>query len=54
MILISYADGKMRYNITNPNSWQAIAVSLRAGLVTMASIAPIWTIKTRLACHRDY
>jgi hypothetical protein len=50
-----YQDGKRRYQYdqTNPNSWQTIFISLRAGLISMFISAPFWTVKTRMVLYRE-
>jgi hypothetical protein len=48
-----FADGKKRYNYNRETSplWLTIWISLRAGLVTMTVVNPIWCIKTRITLH---
>jgi hypothetical protein len=46
-----YQEGKRRYDhdAQNPFSWKTVFISLRAGMVTMASTTPLWAVKTRMA-----
>lgn len=48
-----FADGKKRYNYDRETSplWLTIWISLRAGLVTMTFVNPIWCVKTRVTLH---
>ena len=55
LFFFMYADGKNRYNYdkNHPYSLKAMAISLRAGLISMAVTAPLWTVKTRLILFRE-
>lgn len=55
LFFFMYADGKNRYNYdkNHPYSLKAMAISLRAGLVSMAITAPLWVVKTRLILYRE-
>jgi hypothetical protein len=48
-----FADGKKRYNYERETAplWLTMWISLRAGLVTMTLVNPIWCIKTRVTLH---
>jgi Mitochondrial carrier protein len=50
-----YQDGKKRYDYDpkHPYSLKTILISLRAGLISMAVSAPLWTIKTRMVLYRE-
>jgi Mitochondrial carrier protein len=50
-----YQDGKKRYDYDpkQPYSLKTILISLRAGLISMAVSAPLWTIKTRMVLYRE-
>lgn len=51
-----YQDGKKRYEYdsSNPYSVKTLLISYRAGIISMAVTAPMWTVKTRMALFKDY
>ena len=48
-----FADGKKRYKYNRETSplWLTIWISLRAGMITMFFVTPIWCVRTRVTLH---
>lgn len=51
-----YQDGKKRYEFdpNNPYALKTLLISYRAGIISMAVTAPLWTVKTRMALFKDH
>lgn len=50
-----YQDGKKKYNLSNndPHSLEIIGVSIRAGIASMVTTLPLWTVKTRVVLFQE-